>query len=76
MTDHSDQAKATTASPEDIAAAGDAVPVTERPAVPMRHRAGKGAPIIVETSGNAAAEAGGKLQVDNDAPPAATAGSG
>lgn len=32
--------------------------------------------LVEEATGNAAAEATGKLQVDNDAPPEATAGSG
>ena len=46
-------------------------------AAPLRPRPieGVSAP-VVETEGIAAAEASGKLQPDNDAPPEATAGSG
>lgn len=43
----------------------------------MRHELTEGPPIVVEeNSGVAAAEATGKLNVDNEAPPEATAGSG
>jgi len=43
----------------------------------MRHEFTDGAPIVVEeNSGVAAAEATGKLNVDNQAPPEATAGLG
>jgi hypothetical protein len=42
----------------------------------MRHEALGGRVIVQETSGNAAAEAGGKLQPDPDEDPRETAGSG
>lgn len=76
MDSTNDQARVTTASAEEIAAAADAVPIEARPAVPMQHGKQRAAPVIIETSGNAAAEASGRIEVDNDASPAATAGSG
>lgn len=77
MNDNGDQSRVSTATVDELAAAGNAVPMEDRPAVPMRHDAAPGAPIVVsETSGVAAAEATGKLRVDNDVPPGATAGSG
>ena len=77
MNDTSRASSVTTASAEEVEAARDAVPLEARPSMPMRHESSKGGSIaVVETSGVAAAEATGKLQVDNDAPPGATAGSG
>lgn len=56
-----------------VAASGADANAPARPAP----RSVEGAAFLVEeTTGNAAAEATGKLDVDNDAPPEATAGSG
>lgn len=46
------------------------------PSEPMAHTLDNVSAPVVETSGTAAAEATGKLQPDNEAPPQATAGSG
>ena len=70
MNDQSDASRVTTASADEVKAAGDAVPLEDRPGAPMRHGTAQGASIVInETSGVAAAEATGKLQADNEAPP-------
>lgn len=59
------------------AAPGETQPPSGTSAEQMRHELTEGPPIVVEeNSGVAAAEATGKLNVDNEAPPEATAGSG
>lgn len=50
--------------------------VAPPPEEEMRHEALGGRVIVQETSGNAAAEAGGKLQPDPQEDPRETAGSG
>lgn len=77
MTDFEAQARVTTASAKELAEAGESPPFEERKAAPMAHlTAGPSGIAVEESSGVAAAEAGGKLDVDNDAPAAESAGSG
>ena len=75
MTDRSDADRVTTAPPQHGDGGAQALPMEERAKVSTQHRTSSGL-VVEEASGTAAAEATGKLQPDNEAPPEKTAGSG
>lgn len=74
MTQNSDADRVTTA-PAEGGGGREGVPMERRADTPTHHETGSGV-LVEEKSGTAAAEATGKLQADNEAPPEATAGSG
>ncbi|TRW17302.1 hypothetical protein [Glacieibacterium frigidum] len=77
MPDFEAQARVTTSSAKELAEAGESPPFEDRKPAPMAHpTAGRAEVAVQESSGIAAAEAGGTLKVDNGAPAAESAGSG